>query len=147
VLFSRIKMGPGAAVMFSLLEKPATGGVSIPVPVFSLAGPPGGSLINFETLVRPSLLKMRGVKLTSHPEVEAMAVDSLPGKRSMPFVKWTNLTGSPGAYRVELNGSGQKGGLLPMATANSLTIIPEGAEIKAGDMVRVLPLDWSGDCV
>jgi len=132
-------MSPGTAVVFSLLERPSLH----PVPVFALAGPPSGSLINFETLVRPALLKMRGVKETGHPEVEAVAVDSLSDRRSVPFVKWTNLTGSPGAYRVELKGTGKKGGLFPMATANSLTIIPERSAIRAGDTIRVLPLDWS----
>jgi hypothetical protein len=29
-----------------------------------------------------------------------------------------------------------------MAAANALTILPPGTEIKPGDKLRVLPLDW-----
>ena len=141
IVFSRINMGPGAGVVFGLVNRPMESGIK-PVPVFALAGPPNGCLINFETLVRPALLKMRGFKRTTHPSIEAVAADSLPDKRTMPFAKWTRVTRENDKYRVELNMGENVGGLASMASANSLTIIPEGSAIKAGDKVRVLPLDW-----
>ena len=36
------------------------------------------------------------------------------------------------------------GNLASRATANSLTIIPDGEVVDAGDKVQVLPLDWGG---
>jgi molybdopterin molybdotransferase len=141
VVFSRIKMGPGAALAFGLIPKPVKDEGSL-LPVFALAGPPAGCLINFETLVRPALLKMRGLKNVAHPIVRATAIDSAPDQKPMAFVKWTSLTGTEGEYRVELNPGIE--GLASRATANSLTIIPEGASIAPGDEVEVLPLGWSG---
>jgi len=141
IVFSRLSMGPGAAAVFGLARR-LSGETGRPVPVFALSGPPNGCLVNFETLVRPALLKMRGFKRTGHPSIEAIALDSLSERRTMAFARWTRLTREGNGYRVELNAAGKAGSLASMASANSLTIIPEGSVIKAGDKVRVLPLDW-----
>lgn len=145
IIFSRIKMGPGAAAVFGLIEKPSGNCGNLSVPVFALSGPPTGCLVNLETLVRPALLKMRGVVSIDHPEIEAIAINEIPRKMAMSFARWTHVTQVEGEYQVELNRSEKAGMLASMATANSLTIIPEGSTVKAGDRVRVLPLDWRGD--
>lgn len=142
VIFSRIKMGPGAAVAFGMISGSSTGRRTA-MPVFGLAGPPPGCLVNFETLVRPFLLKMRGVAALDHPVVEAIATDSVPGKMPMAFVRFTYLRKREGEYYVTLNGAEKIGALTSMAAANSLTIVPERSAIKAGDRIPVLPLDWS----
>lgn len=143
VVFARIKMGPGASVAFGLAERPAEGGEkAAAIPVFALAGPPSGCMINFETLVRPALLKMQGYSDVAHPSVVATATDSMPRKMPMAFVRWTLLEQSDGEYRVTLDLAGKKGPLAAMASANSLTIVPEGTIVKAGDRIGVLPLDW-----
>ncbi|OPY77115.1 MAG: Molybdopterin molybdenumtransferase [Syntrophorhabdus sp. PtaU1.Bin153] len=142
VVFSRIKMGPGAAVAFGMISGSSTGRHSS-IPVFGLAGPPPGCLVNFETLVRPFLLKMRGIAALNHPVVEAIAMDSVPGRMPMAFVRFTYLRKRERKYHVTLNGVEKIGALASMATANSLTIVPEGSTIEAGDRVAVLPLDWS----
>ncbi|MFH0976257.1 MAG: gephyrin-like molybdotransferase Glp [Spirochaetota bacterium] len=145
VIFSRIKMGPGAPVSFGLISKSAAGNGDAAIPVFSLAGPPAGCIVNFETLVRPALLKMRGIKDVAHPVVEATALDSPLQKMAMAFVKYSHLEKMQGTYRVKLNLGDQLGMLASIAAANSLTIIPEGSDVKAGDMIKVLPLDWRQD--
>ncbi|OPY00113.1 MAG: Molybdopterin molybdenumtransferase [Syntrophorhabdus sp. PtaB.Bin006] len=142
VVFSRIKMGPGAAVAFGMISGSSTGRHTS-MPVFGLAGPPPGCLVNFETLVRPFLLKMRGVAALNHPVIEAVATDSVPGKMPMAFVRFTYLRKREGEYYVTLNGAEKIGALTSMAAANSLTIVPERSAIKAGDRIPVLPLDWS----
>jgi molybdopterin molybdotransferase len=144
IVFSRIKMAPGAALAFGVIPRSSDNEGGFPLPVFALAGPPTGCLINFETLVRPALLKMRGFERVDHPTVGAIAVDSVSDRKPMAFVRWTNLTGTEGKYRVELNVAERMGGLASIATANSLTIVPEGAVVGAGDKVEVLPLDWRG---
>jgi molybdopterin molybdotransferase len=145
VIFSRIKIVPGAAVAFGTVNRARDKNGSIPM--FALAGPPSGCLINFEILVRPALLKMRGFTELDHPTVEAIALDSISGRKPKAFVRWTSLTGTKGKYRVELNVAEEIGALASMAKANSLTIVPEGAVVNAGDMVEVLPLDWCGYCI
>jgi len=142
IVFSSIKMGPGAGVVFGLIRRPPVGGKNAAVPVFALAGPPAGCLINFETLVRPALLRMRGLTWVNHPAVEATAADTAANHKGIPLVKWTYLEEMDGQYRVVMNVADNIGSLTSIATANSLTIIPEGSLVEAGDTIQVLPLDW-----
>jgi molybdopterin molybdotransferase len=142
LVFSRIKMGPGAAVAFGVINRPSANGKDPVIPVFSLAGPPAGCLINFETLVRPALLKMCGLTTVAHPLVEAIALDSVPEKKRIAFVKYTHLQEMDGKYGVTFNIDKKISMLASMAAANSLTIIPEGSVVKAGDKIQVLPLNW-----
>lgn len=145
VHFSRIKMGPGASFAFGRITKTPDSGKERSLPVFALAGPPSGCLINFETLVRPALLKMLGYVKIKHAFVKATAVDTLPDRKAIAFVKWCNLQYLRGEYHVKLNCAEDVGALASMAMANSLTIIPEGSKIEAGDRIQVLPLDWRLD--
>jgi molybdopterin molybdotransferase len=142
LVFSRIKMGPGAAVAFGTVERYAANNGNTTMPIFSLAGPPAGCLINFETLVRPALLRMLGCLTVSHPSVEAITLDSVPRKMKMSFVKYTYLQETKNGYEVTFNNAGKAGMTASMAAANSLTIIPEGSAVKAGDKIQVLPFDW-----
>ncbi len=143
LVFTRIKMTPGAAVTFGVIKRfSAAAGAGAAIPMFSLSGPPAGCLINFETLVRPALLKMLGFTKVIHPLIEATALDSIKHKKTMVFAKYTHLQEMEGEYRVTLNISEKMGPLASMASANSLAIIPEGSVVKAGDTIRVLPLDW-----
>jgi len=142
IVFSRIKMGPGAAVAFGVIKRFCADAPDIALPVFSLSGPPTGCLVNFETLVRPALLKMLGFATVAHPSVEATALDSIPFKMPNAFVRYTHLRRTEDGYLVTFNVAGNAGPLAALAAANSLTIIPKGTFVKAGDKIRVLPLDW-----
>jgi molybdopterin molybdotransferase len=140
LILAKINMGPGASFAFGMIESNAK---ETPVPIFGLAGPPVGCLNNFEIFVRPALMKMMGYGSTEHPVVEAFADDAVPGKRPMAFVRWTSLYKKQGMYRVVINTpNGMLGG---MTTANSMTIIPENTEIRKGDKIKVMPLDWCLD--
>ncbi len=142
VTFSRINMGPGAAVAFGRVVRRSTDGGDIPVPVFALAGPPHGCLVNMETLVRPAVFKMLGLSNLEHPVVEAIAQDAIPDAKPMTFVKWTRVDKIDGEYQVRLNAADGTSALATMAAANSLTIIPAGRSIQQGDRIQVLILDW-----
>lgn len=141
VFLARINMGPGASFAFGEYHMQSNGKTRT-VPVFGLSGPPAGCMINFETMVRPALLKMRGCTNTDHPLIEAIAEDAMSEKKQMEFVCWTDLKLVNGQYRVRFNMTSEKGPLFSLAKANSLTGIPVGREVKAGDKVRVMPLDW-----
>lgn len=144
VLFSRIDMGPGASAAFAVIDAPGDRLRLSLVPVFALSGPPSGALINCETLVRPGLLRMRGIEETAHPVVKAEVLDGVTQKAPKAFARWTRLTGVEGGYGVLLNTSIDRGPLAAMASANSLTIIPKNVTVRPGDRVEVLPLDWTG---
>jgi molybdopterin molybdotransferase len=145
IVFFRIKMRPGAAIAFGVIKRPSADGAGTAIPVFSLPGSPAGCLINFETLVRPALLKMLGFTTVVRPSVEATALDSITRKMTMAFVRYTYLQETAEGYRVTLNIAEKMGMLASMTAANSLTIIPEGSVVKAGDTIRVLPLNWRRD--
>jgi molybdopterin molybdotransferase len=144
VLFSRIATGPGASAAFGVIDNPSQSGAKTEKPVFALSGPPSGALINCETLVRPAVLKMRGIMDVRHPTILAEAADSVSRKMPKAFVRWARLTRNGRGYRVTLNPTEGTGPLAVMAAANSLTIIPERTSVKAGDGIEVLPLDWMG---
>lgn len=135
VVFSRIKMGPGASVAFGLIHDES----GKQVPVFSLSGPPIGCLVNLETLMRSALLKMRGVPRTAHPVTAAIAVDDAPGLR-IPFAKYAGLAETDGKYQATISLSEKVGPLAAVAQADALAIIPEKSGFKAGDTIEVLPL-------
>lgn len=137
ILFSGVKMGPGGAAAFGLLN----GGKDRQVPLFALSGPPVGSMVNFETLVRPALLKMLGMEDVSHPTIAAIANQSIPDKKGMAFAKWTKVSRTGKAHQVDFDPGG-KLMLVNLATANSITIIPEQTAIDTKNPIEVLPLDW-----
>lgn len=141
VIFSRIAMGPGAAVSFGIALS-QNDNLQREVPVFALTGPPPGCLINFETLVRPAMRKLLGYANLHHPEVEATSIDAASAKAPFRFVRWTELARTADGYQVKFNGNARPGNLSSLAISNSLTILPEGSNIQPGDIVKVLPLDW-----
>jgi molybdopterin molybdotransferase len=138
LFFSRINMAPGAAVAFGLLPGKDSGKLT---PLFALAGPPAGSMVNFETLVRPALLKMLGREDVTRPSIEAMPTGALPEKNNMAFVKWTKMNKTGKGHQVAFD-SGAKGILSNLAAANSLTIIPPQTAVDAENPIEVLPLNW-----
>jgi molybdopterin molybdotransferase len=142
VLFATIKMGPGAAVGFGILNRDSGNENSEPVPIFALSGVPSGCVINCETLVRPAILKMMGYKNIAHPVVKAIAKDSVSRRKSKAYVQWSKLERFNDGYQVEINRSDNIGKLTAIMTANSFTIIPEETVVHEGDIVQVLPLDW-----
>jgi molybdopterin molybdotransferase len=142
VLFSTITMGPGASTAFGLLNATSEVGSHTDKPIFALSGPPSGALINCETLVRPGLLRMRGFQDVKHPTVLAESTDSISRKMNRGFVRWTYLKRTDNGFQVTLNPPAGAGTFANMASANSLTIIPQGVTINGGDLIEVMPLDW-----
>ena len=137
LLISSIKIGP--ALAFGLAEKPSENNGCTIVPIFALEGPPQGCMIDFEILVRPALLKMRGVQELIHPAVYAVNEEEFTNPRPVNLYKWTFLKKTEEGYTITLDSSNR---LTSKASGNSLTIIPGGGVIKAGDKIQVLPLDW-----
>jgi molybdopterin molybdotransferase len=138
MVFSRIRMAPGGAVAFALLEDRAR---KRQVPMFALSGPPMGCLVNFETLVRPALLKMLGREDVDHLVVTARANEAIPDTKGMAFVKWTKVSRTGQAHQVDFDPGG-KAMILNLARANSITIIPAQTAIDTENPIEVLPLDW-----
>lgn len=144
LVFARINMGPGASVAFGMARRELNDQSPTGIPLFALAGPPEGCLINTETLVRPAIYKMLGRSNPVPSVITAVALDDSVGKKDNAFVRWSQLT-PDGQVRLKLKE--QIGALAAVAAANCLTITPAGKGIQPGDEVQVLPLDWNGTAV
>jgi molybdopterin molybdotransferase len=139
LMFARINVGPGASMAFGLLNINAGQGR---IPMFALAGPPEGCLINAEMFVRSAIKKMMGMPDVSHPVLHAVSQDTVLGIRPKAFVRWSRLKENGAGYTVELKLRELVGPLPAVVAANCLAILPPGSEVHKGDMVSVLPLDW-----
>jgi molybdopterin molybdotransferase len=78
MVLSRTKMDRKGTVSFGMMKRYSPNGEETSVPVFLLPGSPKGCLLNFETLVRPALLKMLGFTPLTHPPAGTTGRDSNP---------------------------------------------------------------------
>lgn len=111
-------------------------------PVFGLPGNPVSSMVSFELLARPALRRLAGHAELLRPEVQALAAE--------PFVRHTDGKVHYVRVRAERDGAGvlhvrSAGGqgshhLTAMARADGLLILPDGAGVAAGELVRILLL-------
>ena len=84
IAFSRSRTGSGPPVAFGVIQRPSVDGAGASIPVFSLPGSPAGCLINFETLVKPALMKMLGLTVPG----------STPHRTTTRLGKRTPVTGN-----------------------------------------------------
>jgi molybdopterin molybdotransferase len=106
----------------------------------AIEGPPAGCLIDFEMLVRPAFLKMRGMEELDHPVISAVSTEAVNNPRPGKVFRWIILTKTSAGYTATFKNAAKP--LIQRATANALTILPPNAAIKAGDEIQVWPLDW-----
>jgi molybdopterin molybdotransferase len=133
MVFWRVAMKPGKPVAFWMLNgKPA----------FSLPGNPVSSMVAFEQLVRPALLRMMGHRQIFRPVIEAVLNEDIqkePGR--VHFIRVRVASGMNG-YSVTTTGPQGSGILRSMLKANGLLMIPgDRAIVKAGEKVKVQLLD------
>jgi molybdopterin molybdotransferase len=128
-VFHRVRMGPGKAVGFGLLEGR---------PVFCLPGGPPSNEMAFLQLALPGILRLAGWKGSPFPTLTARLTESVKGRD----IDWTQFKrgrlhrGTDGSFRVTP--------LLPrsrlesMALADCLIEVREGVEgLEAGEWVGV----------
>jgi molybdopterin molybdotransferase len=101
-------------------------------------------MVTFELFARPAILKMMGKKGLTKPSIEAVMdnpVINSDGRRM--FVRAV-VEQRSGQCFARLTGPQGSGILTSMALANGLVIVPEDrAEVRVGDKVKVMMLDWS----
>lgn len=128
-LFRQVEMKPGGPTAFGVRDGKA---------IFSLPGNPVATMIIFETLVRPALLKMMGHRRVLKAPVRAIlqeAVRKKPGKLQCLRVRleWSN-----GGFLAYSAGDQNTGILKTMLLADGLAILPADAtSFEAGDVVSV----------
>ncbi len=127
-IYHRVRLGPGKAVGFGLLDGK---------PVFILPGGPRSNLVAFLVLALPALLRLCGHRNAGLRQVTAHLAEPVSGP-----VDWTQAifgridTREDGFHFQPLGRPGSR--LQSMAEAQGLLLIPEGvATLKAKANVRV----------
>jgi molybdopterin molybdotransferase len=140
ISFWTVRMKPGKPLAFGTLK----GNKGRQIPHLGLPGNPVSSMVTFELFARPAMLKMMGWKNLAKPEVEAVLEDDVVNTDGRRVFVRASVTRRDGRYYASLTGPQGSGILTSMSLANGLAIIPEDrAEVKAGEKVKAIMLDWS----
>ena len=134
--FWRVRMRPGSATVFGLLDGR---------PFWGLPGNPASALVTYETLVRPAVRKLAGFARPCRRPVRCVAAQDLRGPRHvLSFFRVLIGTAESGGLAARLSGP-QGSGNLGSMLADGLLALPVGVDaVAAGDPVDVLPLrEWA----
>jgi molybdenum cofactor synthesis domain-containing protein len=110
-------------------------------PVFGLPGNPVSSMVSFELLARPALLKMMGHAAPVRPGLLAIADNGLARNRSddrVNFVRVVARADEDGRVHVVSTGAQGSHQLAASAAANAFARIDAAQEVKAGGEVSIL---------
>ncbi|MDD4768070.1 MAG: hypothetical protein PHF87_10940, partial [Desulfotomaculaceae bacterium] len=134
-VFHRIRIGPGKAVGFGLLDKK---------PVFILAGGPSSNLMGFLQIALPGLLARSGYTNPGLPRIKARLATEIRGGK----LDWTDFFygiiehdggGMPVFYPKE-----KRVRLTAIAEATAVAAIPEGQDCLAAGATIDVQLLGSG---
>jgi molybdopterin molybdotransferase len=134
IAFWTVRMKPGKPLAFGRIKG---------IPHLGLPGNPVSSMTTFELFARPAILKMMGRKNLARPTVEAEIEDAIVNSDGRRVFARAVVEKRGGKYFARLTGPQGSGILTSMTLANGLAIVPEDrAEVKPGDKVQVMMLDW-----
>jgi molybdopterin molybdotransferase len=105
---------------------------------FGLPGNPVSSMVTFEQLVRPAMLKMSGYRSYGRPVVQAVFQEKFSKRTDRRHFLRGVLTCEDGVFKVRTTGDQGSGILTSMVKANCLIDVPEEIErLNPGDTVSV----------
>ena len=105
---------------------------------FGLPGNPVSSMITFEQLVRPAMLKMSGHRSYGRPVVQAVFQEKFSKRNDRRHFLRGILSRDGGVVYVKTTGDQGSGILTSMVKANGLIDVPEEVErVNPGDLVNV----------
>jgi molybdopterin molybdotransferase len=132
--FWRINMRPGKPVAFGHI-----GGV----PLLGLPGNPVSSAVTFQLFGRPILRKLQGHSRLFKPQVEVELVDGFAEKVMRRHYVRARVEWKDGRFVAHTTGNQGSHVITSLLHANALVIVPEGGvEIRPGDKVKAMMLDW-----
>jgi molybdopterin molybdotransferase len=146
ITFWTVRMKPGKPLAFGMLKGKDKNGNSRKVPHLGLPGNPVSSMVTFELLARPAMLKMMGKKNLAKPVVEAVLEEPVVNTDGRRVYTRAMVTKRDGQYYARTTGPQGSGILTSMSLANGLVIVPEDtAGVKAGETVKVIMLGWDDE--
>jgi len=105
---------------------------------FGLPGNPVSSMVTFEQLVRPAMLKMGGRRNYGRPVVDAVFQGTFSKRADRRHFLRGILTREDGVFKVRTTGDQGSGILTSMVKANCLIDVPTEVErLNPGDLVTV----------
>lgn len=105
---------------------------------FGLPGNPVSSMVTFEQLVRPAMLKMSGHRSYGRPVVDAIFQEKFSKRTDRRHFLRGILTREDGVFKVRTTGDQGSGILTSMVKANCLIDVPAEVErLNPGDPVTV----------
>jgi molybdopterin molybdotransferase len=132
-LFWNVEIKPGQPTAFGM--KNAT-------PVFSLPGNPVSTLVTFQELVRPALLKIMGHRRIMQSGITALLREEVRKKPGRLHFMRVRIEIENGRYIAETAGDQNTGILTTMVRANGLALLPADRGVfPAGTEVQVHLLD------
>ncbi len=139
-LFCRVDIKPGRPTTFALHGQ---------TPVFCLPGNPVSTMVTFEELARPALLKMMGHHRVIKPLIEATLLTDLTKKRlGVLNFQRVSIEVRDGRYLARCSGDQNTGILKTMVQADALALLPEDLDsFKAGDKVYIHLLGGNVDMI
>jgi molybdopterin molybdotransferase len=127
--FWKLAIRPGQPVAFGKIGKTLA---------FGLPGNPVSSMVTFEQLVRPAMLKMAGNQVLTRPVVQAIFQERFSKRPDRRHFLRGVLWMENGMLMVRTTGPQGSGILTSMVKANGLIDIPvEVEKLKPGDVVNV----------
>jgi molybdopterin molybdotransferase len=133
--FWRVRMRPGSAFAFGSVE--ALGGI----PWFGLPGNPVSTLVTYDLLVQPALLRMAGHTAVFLPSLPARVALPCSTRAGMTHFLRARVDAERDETTVRLVRSQSSGALSALAAANSLLVVPaERAGWEAGETAPVIVL-------
>ncbi len=138
VNFWKLAIRPGQPLAFGKIQGKLA---------FGLPGNPVSSMVTFEQLVRPAMLKMSGHRSYGRPLVEAVFQEKFSKRTDRRHFLRGVLTREEGVFKVRTTGDQGSGILTSMVKANCLIDVPVEVErLNPGDLVTVQLLSseaWS----
>ncbi len=144
ISFWTVRMKPGKPLAFGVFKVKGAGGNVRAVPHLGFPGNPVSAMVSFELFTRPAIFKMMGKKPLEKPFIMATLENNVINKDTRRVYVRVVVTKRNGSYSARLTGKQGSGILTSMALADGLAVIPEDVpEIKAGETIKVLMLDWN----
>ncbi|MFQ5991925.1 MAG: gephyrin-like molybdotransferase Glp [Nitrospiraceae bacterium] len=127
--FWKLAIRPGQPIAFGKIQ----GSLA-----FGLPGNPVSSMVTFEQLVRPAILKMAGHRSYGRPVIQAVFQEKFSKRNDRRHFLRGVVTREDGVLKVRTTGDQGSGILTSMVKANGLIDVPEEVErLNPGDTVNV----------
>ncbi|MBI4330382.1 MAG: molybdopterin molybdotransferase MoeA [Chloroflexi bacterium] len=142
ISFWTVRMKPGKPIAFGVFR--VNGKKERIIPHLGFPGNPVSTMVSFELFARTAILKMMGKTTLEKPWVMARMADRVMNRDGRRVYARVIVSRTNGGYLARLTGEQGSAILTSMALADGLAVIPEDVtEVKEGDTVKVLMLDWN----